>query len=48
MAPQRRITLIRALTEAGVHASSAHFKTEGAVSWSAVEDEGGASVGQLP
>jgi len=38
--PQRRITLIRALTEAGVHASSAHFTTEGAESWSAVDDEG--------
>ena len=38
--PQRRITLIRALTEAGVHASSAHFTTEGAESWSAADDEG--------
>jgi D-glycero-alpha-D-manno-heptose-7-phosphate kinase len=36
--PQRRITLIRALTEAGVHASAVHFTTEGAESWSAVDD----------
>jgi hypothetical protein len=38
--PQRRITLIRALTDAGMHASSAHFTAEGAESWSAVDDEG--------
>jgi len=36
--PQRRITLIRALTEAGVHASAVHFTTEGAESWSAVDE----------
>jgi D-glycero-alpha-D-manno-heptose-7-phosphate kinase len=36
--PPRRITLIRALGEAGVHASSVHFTTEGAESWSAVDD----------
>jgi len=38
--PQRRITLIRALTEAGVHASSAHFTAEGAESWIAADDDG--------
>ncbi len=36
--PHRRITLIRALTEAGAHASSVHFTAEGAESWSAMDD----------
>ena len=37
--PDRRIPLIRGLTEAGVHASSVHFTADGAESWIAVDDE---------
>jgi len=37
--PDRRIPLIRGLTEAGVHASSVHFTADGAESWSAADDE---------
>jgi len=36
--PHRRITLIRALTDAGAQASAVHLTTEGAESWSAVDD----------
>ena len=32
--PQQRITLIRALTEAGAEAGAPHFTSEGAESWS--------------
>ena len=38
--PQQRITLIRALNDAGAQASGAHFTSEGAESWSVADDRG--------
>lgn len=38
--PQQRITLIRALNDAGAQASGAHFASDGAESWSVADERG--------